>query len=224
MHIHILGICGTFMGGVAALAREAGHRVTGCDAGVYPPMSDQLRALGIDLIEGFGADQMALKLLGLPSRTPLPDNQVLEEVLREHLELFCADTQPGELRALRELARTWMQRLAEFRPHLGGAVWRGTATRHSDIYLQLFCDDSKSAEIALINQGIDYQVQQIRGFQGGLVDALSLHSWCEPLHEHVGVHLIIYDHDDVRGALRPDSQGLTQRGDLAALDRLLEIT
>jgi UDP-N-acetylmuramate: L-alanyl-gamma-D-glutamyl-meso-diaminopimelate ligase len=61
MHIHILGICGTFMGGVAALAREAGHKVTGCDAGVYPPMSDQLRALGIDLIEGFGADQMALK-------------------------------------------------------------------------------------------------------------------------------------------------------------------
>jgi len=61
MHIHILGICGTFMGGLAALAREAGHRVTGCDAGVYPPMSDQLRALGIDLIEGFSADQMALK-------------------------------------------------------------------------------------------------------------------------------------------------------------------
>jgi UDP-N-acetylmuramate: L-alanyl-gamma-D-glutamyl-meso-diaminopimelate ligase len=61
MHIHILGICGTFMGGLAALAREAGHRVTGCDAGVYPPMSDQLRALGIELIEGYGADQLALK-------------------------------------------------------------------------------------------------------------------------------------------------------------------
>ncbi len=61
MHIHILGICGTFMGGLAALAREAGHRVTGCDAGVYPPMSDQLRALGIDLVEGFGTDQLDLK-------------------------------------------------------------------------------------------------------------------------------------------------------------------
>ena len=61
MHIHILGICGTFMGGVAALAREAGHTVTGCDAGVYPPMSDQLRALGIELIEGFGAEQMRLQ-------------------------------------------------------------------------------------------------------------------------------------------------------------------
>lgn len=60
MHIHILGICGTFMGGVAALAREAGHRVTGCDSGVYPPMSDQLRALGIDLIEGYGTEQLAL--------------------------------------------------------------------------------------------------------------------------------------------------------------------
>ncbi len=60
MHIHILGICGTFMGGLAALARETGHKVTGCDAGVYPPMSDQLRALGIDLIEGFGAEQLAL--------------------------------------------------------------------------------------------------------------------------------------------------------------------
>ncbi len=61
MHIHILGICGTFMGGLAALARETGHRVTGCDANVYPPMSDQLRALGIELIEGFGVEQMALK-------------------------------------------------------------------------------------------------------------------------------------------------------------------
>jgi len=60
MHIHVLGICGTFMGGLAALAREAGHRVTGCDAAVYPPMSEQLRALGIDLVEGYGAEQMAL--------------------------------------------------------------------------------------------------------------------------------------------------------------------
>ena len=78
MHIHILGICGTFMGGLAALAREAGHKVTGCDAGVYPPMSDQLHALGIELIEGFGAEQMALQpdmfVIGnVVSRARLPD-------------------------------------------------------------------------------------------------------------------------------------------------------
>jgi UDP-N-acetylmuramate: L-alanyl-gamma-D-glutamyl-meso-diaminopimelate ligase len=61
MHLHILGICGTFMGGLALIARAAGHKVTGCDAGVYPPMSTQLSEQGIELIEGFGVDQMALK-------------------------------------------------------------------------------------------------------------------------------------------------------------------
>ena len=76
MHIHILGICGTFMGGLAALAREAGHKVTGCDAGVYPPMSDQLRQLGIELIEGYGTDQIALN----------PDMYVIGNVVsRKHL-------------------------------------------------------------------------------------------------------------------------------------------
>src|ERR1044072_2053298 len=59
--LHILGICGPFRGGIAAIAKTAGYRVTGCDANVYPPMSDQLRALGIELIEGYGTDQLALK-------------------------------------------------------------------------------------------------------------------------------------------------------------------
>lgn len=61
MHIHILGICGTFMGGVAQLAAAAGHRVTGCDANVYPPMSDQLEKAGIDLTQGYGAEQLAVR-------------------------------------------------------------------------------------------------------------------------------------------------------------------
>ena len=60
-HLHVLGICGTFMGGLAAIAREAGFRVTGCDANVYPPMSEQLEALGIDLVEGYGAEQLSLR-------------------------------------------------------------------------------------------------------------------------------------------------------------------
>ncbi|HYP82219.1 UDP-N-acetylmuramate:L-alanyl-gamma-D-glutamyl-meso-diaminopimelate ligase [Variovorax sp.] len=91
MHIHILGICGTFMGGLAALAREAGHRVTGCDAGVYPPMSDQLRALGIDLIEGFDAGQMALNpdvyVVGnVVSRARLPDGSAKFPLMEAILE------------------------------------------------------------------------------------------------------------------------------------------
>ncbi|MBU3711798.1 MAG: hypothetical protein FGM21_08440 [Limnohabitans sp.] len=173
-------------------------------------------------LEYGAAKQRAVKQMRLPPRTPLPSNDLLEAEVRDYLELFCADTQPGELRALRELALVWMKRLEVFRPHLGGAVWRGTATRLSDIYLQLFCDDGKSTEIELINQGCDYQVTRVTGFQGQPVDALSLSVACPPLKTHVGLHLLIHDHDDLRGALKPDAQGRSWRGDVMALQRILE--
>lgn len=167
------------------------------------------------------AKRRAAKQLGLPPRTPLPDNDALEAAVREYIEIFCADTQPQELRALRELALVWMDRLQEFRPHLAGAVWRGTATRNSDIYIQLFCDDSKSAEIALINNNVQHDVTQVAGFHGEAVDALSISSLCKPLNEVVGVHLMVYDYDDLRGARRNDAQGRSQRGDAEAVRQLL---
>lgn len=167
------------------------------------------------------AKRRALRQLGLPARTALPDNDLVEDSVREYIELFCADTQPQELEALRRLAVTWMERLAVFRPYLGGAVWHGTATRLSDIYLQLFCDDPKSAEIALIDHNVDYEARTVTGFHGESVEALSLSSLSPELGETVGVHLLIYDHDDVRGALRPDAKGRTPRGDLAAVRALL---
>jgi UDP-N-acetylmuramate: L-alanyl-gamma-D-glutamyl-meso-diaminopimelate ligase len=85
-HIHILGICGTFMGGVAALAKQAGYRVTGCDANVYPPMSTQLEAQGIELIQGFGVEQLDLQpdvfVIGnVVSR----GNALMEEILNRNL-------------------------------------------------------------------------------------------------------------------------------------------
>lgn len=167
------------------------------------------------------AKRRAVKQLGLPGRTALPGNDEIEDAVVEYIGLFCADTQPGELLALRRLALVWMERMAEFRPHLGGAVWHGTATRLSDIYIQLFCDDSKSAEIALIDQKVDYLPRTVTGFTGESVEALSVHAFCSDLKEDVGVHLLIYDHDDVRGALRPDAKGRTPRGDLMAVRRLL---
>ena len=167
------------------------------------------------------AKRRAVKQLGLPARTALPDNDLVEAAVRDYIALFCADTQPAELAALRELALIWMQRMAEFRPFLGGAVWRGTATRLSDIYIQLFCDDPKSAEIALIEHQVDYEPRTVTGFTGDSVEALSIRSLCKPLQETVGVHLMVYDHDDLRGALRPDAQGLSPRGDLASVARLL---
>lgn len=172
-------------------------------------------------LEWAAAKRRAVKQLGLPARTQLPDNDALEEAVREYIEIFCADTQPQELRALRELALVWMERVQEFRPHLAGAVWRGTATRMSDIYIQLFCDDSKSAEIALINRNVQYDVTQTSGFNGEVVDALSISSLCKPLGENVGVHLMVYDYNDLRGALKPDSQGRRPRGDIDALRQLL---
>jgi hypothetical protein len=167
------------------------------------------------------AKHRALKELGLPARTALPTNDLVESEVREHIALFCADTQPGELKALRELAQVWMRRLAEFRPHLGGAVWQGWATRLCDVDLALFCDDPKSAEIALINQNLRYEVQTVRGLHGDDVQVLSLHIFCTALNEDVGLHLRIHDLDDLRGALLPDAQGRSPRGDLAALERLM---
>lgn len=169
------------------------------------------------------AKRRAVKELGAPARAALPDNDAVQEQVRAYLALFRTDTQPAELLALRELALAWMQRLAEFRPHLTGAVWNGTATRLSDVYLQLFCDDPKSAEIALINQGVAFEARQVRGFRGEMVDALSFSVFCSGLGEHVGVHLMIHDHDDARGALKPAADGRPARGDEQALRaRMLE--
>lgn len=86
MHIHILGICGTFMGGLAVLAKEAGHKVTGCDANVYPPMSTQLQAQGIELIEGFGPEQINLKPdLFVVGNVVSRGNPLMEEILNRGL-------------------------------------------------------------------------------------------------------------------------------------------
>jgi hypothetical protein len=170
------------------------------------------------------AKRRAVKQLGLNARAALPDNDMIEDAVREYIDIFCADTQPAELAALRRLAVTWMERMQEFRPYLAGAVWHGTATRLSDIYVQLFCDDSKSAEIKLIEHKVDYTPRTVTGFHGESVEALSISSVSKELGESIGVHLLVYDHDDLRGALRPDAKGRTPRGDLAAVRALLEET
>ncbi len=168
------------------------------------------------------AKRRALRDMGLSARTALPHNDDVEAEVRDYIALFCADTQPKELLALRQLALEWMERMAVFRPHVGGSVWHGTATRLSDVYIQLFCDDCKSAEIALIDHHVDYEPRMVTGFHGEQVEALSVHAMSRALGEEIGVHLLVYDLDDLRGALKPDSQGRTPRGDLRALRRLME--
>ncbi len=173
-------------------------------------------------LEYGAAKRRALQQLALSkARAVQPTNEEVEDAVREHLALFCADTQPGEIAALRRLALDWMDRMAAFRPYLTGSVWRGTATRHSDVYIQLFCDDPKSAEIALIDQRVPFAPRRIVGLHGEAVDALSFSCHCEPIDAPIGVHLVVYDHDDLRGALKPDARGRAPRGDACALRRLL---
>jgi hypothetical protein len=152
----------------------------------------------------------------------LPGNDLVEDEVRNYLAIFCADTQPAELAELRAIAAIWMERLVEFRPHLTGAVWRGTATRLNNIHLELFCDDSKAAELALIDRRVDYEVGSRSAPRGELVDVLSVAHPSAALGESVTLHLSILDHDDLRGGLKPDAGGRSQRGDLAALRRQLE--
>ena len=169
------------------------------------------------------AKRRAARQLGRHSTrsADLPANDAVEDEVRAYLSIFCADTQPAELAALRAVALTWMERLAEFRPHLTGAVWRGTATRLNNVHLQLFCDDSKATELALIDRGVSYDVGSATSPRGAEVDVLSVTSPSIELGERVTVHLSVLDHDDLRGALKPDASGRSQRGDLAALRKLL---
>jgi hypothetical protein len=172
-------------------------------------------------LEYAAAKRRAVKQLGLPARTPLPDNATLDAAVREDIAVFCPESQAIELRALRELALLWMDRLQAFRPHLGGAVWHGTATRHSDIYLQLFCEDPKAPEWTLLDHRVEYHPGTVNGWRGEPVEALTLRVRSEALGQWVLVHLMVHDLDDQRGALKPDAQGRKPRGDAVALRRLL---
>ena len=151
-----------------------------------------------------------------------PGNEAIEDEVRAHIAIFCAESQPRELHALRETALRWMLRLAEFRPYVGGAVWRGTATRQSVVRIDLFCDDTKAPEIALLNKGIAYETVSEPLGRGEHSLTLVLAERSAALDDWITIHLNILDLDDLRGALKPDARGQTWRGDAAALQRLLE--
>ena len=164
------------------------------------------------------AKRRAARDLGVNARNgELPGNDEIEDEVRAYLDLFHADTQPAELAELRRIAALWMEKLAAFRPYLTGAVWRGTATRLNSIFIDLFCDDSKSAEIALIDQRIDYDVSSIDGPRGRILDVLNLQVPSAKIPGGVHLALTVRDYDDLRGALHRDARGRSDRGDLAAL-------
>ncbi len=189
--------------------------------------TEEIAAFAARLVVEEGMEYAAAKRKAardLGARAELPSNEEVEAAVREHIEIFCADTQPAELQALREAAVLWMERLAEFRPHLSGAVWRGTATKLSTVRLDLYCDDPKAAEIALINAGVNYDsgsIDRPGGRSGEPLHVLSVSSPSRTLGEPVTLHLVLNDFDDQRGALKPDAHGRSWRGDLGALQKLM---
>ena len=168
------------------------------------------------------AKRAALNDLKLPSNTRIPDNDALEWAIREHIEIFLAETQPAELQRLREIALTWMERLKEFNPFISGTVWHGLATRQSDIRLQLFCEDPKMAEIFLINNRVRYTTSTTQKPNGSLVTTLTVQHPAPEWGQYILIHITLNEYDDIRGTLKPDAQGRPPQGNLPALQSLLE--
>jgi len=146
----------------------------------------------------------------------LPDNAQIEEEVRIYNQIFFSDTQPQRLLHLRQLALAVMRKLEAFQPYLVGAVLNGTAGQHSDIHLQLFADSPKDVEIYLLNQGINFEVSEASHFRARNepVETLSF------MWQAEGIHLALYNRDDLRGALKP--AGRLERGDIAAVQALIE--
>ncbi len=190
-----------------------------------PSLTEELAAAAAALVVDEGMEYSAAKrkvARQQGGRAELPSNEQLEDAVREHIAIFCPDTQSQELQALREVALQWLGRLQEFRPHLSGAAWRGTATLRSAVHIDLYCDDPKSAEIALINAGVDFDTGAEPGNGREPMTVLTVASRSPALRDPVTVHLLLHDADDLRGALKPDARGRSWRGDLRALQRLMD--
>lgn len=201
----------------------------------------ELAAAAARLIAEEGCDYMQAKrraaheLFGNERRALMPENVEVERELRRYLQLFEADSHPRLLAGLRNLAAEAMQRLADFDPHLVGAVLNGTATRHSDIHLQLFVDSAKDVEVHLMNAGIDFDVDE--GDADERPAALERLSFMLPARgglpgdlRQVGVHLHVYPRDAIRVASRQRDRAAAAemhpieaagRANLAALRRLI---
>lgn len=150
----------------------------------------------------------------------MPDNGQIEEEVRLYNELFFADTQPQRLLHLRQLALRLMEELAGFSPYLTGAVMNGTAGAHSDIHLQLFVESTKDVAVFLLDRGTDFEVSETPHFKGRgePVETLSF------IWKNEGVHLALYEANDLRGTSKIGPDGRPTRIDRQNLEQLITDT
>lgn len=188
----------------------------------YPSDAEMLRSeiamLAARMIAEDGADygsakrKAAKQILGnkKPKGDILPDNSQIEQEVREYNALFFGDTQPQRLLLLRQIALGLMLELERFQPYLTGAVLNGTAGQHSDIHLQLFTDNTKDVAIFLLNKDVNFEVSETVSSRNEMIETLSF------LHQQEGVHLALYNTDDLR------SGGRTERANIAAVRSLIQ--
>lgn len=150
----------------------------------------------------------------------MPDNAQIEEEVRQYNELFFANSQPARLLHLRKLALRMMEELAQFSPYLTGAVLNGTAGEHSDIHLQLFAESAKEVEIFLLNKNVDFDASETTHFKGHdePVETVSF------MWQNEGVHLALYEMDDLRGAIKNTPEGKMARANIEAVRTLIAET
>lgn len=185
----------------------------------YPSDSDPLRAeiaataarmIAEDGVDYSTAKRKAAKQILGNAKThgsTLPDNAEIEEEVRQYNALFLSDSQPARLLHLRKLALQLMEQLQRFTPHLTGAASNGAAGEHSDIHLQLFAESPKDVEIYLLNQNINFEVSETPHFKKyhDPVETVSF------MWKKEGIHLALYELDDLRGAVKKGREGQTER-------------
>lgn len=147
----------------------------------------------------------------------LPDNAQIEDEVRIYQELFFSDSQPARLLHLRKLALRLMTELIQFNPYLTGAALNGTAGEHSDIYLQLFAESPKEVQIYLLNKNIQFEVSESPHFKSGHepVETVSF------ILEKEGIHLALYEINDLRGAIKTRTTRGLERADIDTLRSLI---
>lgn len=178
------------------------------------------RLMAEDGIDDYAlAKRKAAKQLGADDTRSLPGNDEVEAELRAYQSLYQGDEQRARIREMRSKALEAMRLLTEFRPYLAGAVLNGTAGRYGEIDLQLFTDDSKAVELALLNRKIAYSVSQERRFVSGRERAVSV---LKILWAGIPLNLSIYATNDERGTLKNSASGRTiERADIGAVATLL---
>ena len=178
------------------------------------------RLIAEDGLADFGsAKRKAARQLGFRESDGLPDNLEVEEALRAYQTLYQNNEQRARLLELRQVALEVMRQFEDHTPYLTGPVWKGTAARGAGVDINLFTDLQKQVELSLLNQGIPYSTSERHHFNRSIERKVPVFSF---EFEDVDVHLIVYTKADERGAAKPDASGNTDRGNLTAVELLID--